>query len=116
MPILILEDVPSTIYDRLRRLAEESRLPLSAEVIRQLQKLLPDQPAVDPMSAPRDLPLPNPGMRVAARTGPLPLPDPPSQPEEIPAPCDLPLPGVGTGTGTHAGATPVASPSALTKE
>lgn len=100
MPRLIVEDLPSEIYERIQRQAKAENRTLAEEVVRLLREglngselkagvpaappkaapspRLPDPPILDTgeMSAPFDLPRSGPGVPVPARFGGERLPEP----------------------------------------
>ena len=96
MPTLVLEDVPSEVYQRLEKMAAASDRPVAEEALLQLRRLVQDSPfSMEPAPASCDLPLAGDGVQVKAKEVPAWLPDPPFLTEEIPAPFTLPLPGKG---------------------
>ena len=106
MPTLIVEDLPGHIYERIQRRAKAENRSLADEVVRLLEEglngpesqgnlsvappkaaaspRLPDPPILDTgeMSAPFDLPHPEPGIPVPARFGGEHLPEPFAPAEE----------------------------------
>ena len=75
---IILDNVPPDVYERLQQLAAVNQQSVAEEVVRQLQRHLPDPPFLtEEMPAPCDLPLPGEKVRVKARNGSPRLPDPP---------------------------------------
>lgn len=100
MPTLIVEDVPREIYERIQRQAQAENRTVAEEVVRLLHQSLsspaseatapvtppkiadsprlPCPPILDTgeMSAPFDLPRPEPGVPVPARFGGERLPEP----------------------------------------
>jgi hypothetical protein len=95
MPTLVLENVPTDVYERLRQLAAASDQPIATEAVQQLQRLLPaGARATYPAPPTRDLTGPE-GEDESEAKGYVLLPDPPLDTGEMAAPCDLPFLGIG---------------------
>ena len=83
VPTLILDNLPPDVFERLRKLAAANNQTVAAEAVQQLRLLLPDPPFLtEEVSVPCNLPLPGEKVRVQARNGHLPPPDPPLFAEE----------------------------------
>jgi plasmid stability protein len=84
MPTVILDNVPPEVYQRLQRRAAARQRTVPEELLEVLRNALQQEadafppPEVIPsqeISAPFDLPMPGPGVRVKARPGEPPPPD-----------------------------------------
>jgi hypothetical protein len=100
MPTLLLNDLPEDLYNRLQQQAEADECTMADEVIRTLKKglqfsetkainatqhRLPDPPFLsEEISAPFDLPRPEPSFRVKVRPGGTRLPEPLRDELELP--------------------------------
>lgn len=97
MPMLVLDDVPLDIYNRLRQLAATNHEPVAAAAVHQLrrsfdQSISPAGPALPPLGS---LPSAVAGISAHTKLGGKRLPDPPFLSEETGVPFDLPRPGNG---------------------
>jgi hypothetical protein len=95
VPTLILENVPSDVYERLRQLATASHQPIAIEAVHQLARPLPSAAdGKEGEAPPAGEPIPVRQNASAGENYRL-WPDPPLDSEEIPAPFDLPFLGIG---------------------